>query len=113
MPATNLTDAVNALFSVAPADQWQPVIDRSGVALDLAFNLRFVAQDFPCYADCDQSTGVGTLDIFNFLRFQNSLVAGCRKANPETSLSSPSPRDHADRGVPCADHVVRWIVSST
>ena len=75
MPATNLTDAVNALFSVAPADQWQPVIDPSGVALDLAFNLRFVAQDFPCYADCDQS---GALDIFDFLCFQNGFVAGCR-----------------------------------
>ncbi|MCH7792606.1 MAG: hypothetical protein IID31_10045 [Planctomycetes bacterium] len=44
-------------------------------ALDLAFNLRYVAQEFPCYADCDQS---GALDIFDFLCFQNSLVAGCR-----------------------------------
>ncbi len=31
-----------------------------------------------CYADCDQSTGVGTLDIFDFLCFQNSFV----NANP-------------------------------
>jgi len=29
-----------------------------------------------CYADCDTSTGVGTLDIFDFLCFQNSFVAG-------------------------------------
>jgi ligand-binding sensor domain-containing protein len=29
-----------------------------------------------CYADCDQSTGAGTLDIFDFLCFQNSFVAG-------------------------------------
>jgi hypothetical protein len=29
-----------------------------------------------CYADCDQSTGTGTLDIFDFLCFQNSFVAG-------------------------------------
>ena len=28
------------------------------------------------YADCDTSTGVGTLDIFDFLCFQNSFVAG-------------------------------------
>ncbi len=28
-----------------------------------------------CYADCDPSTGVGVLDIFDFLCFQNSFVA--------------------------------------
>jgi uncharacterized membrane protein len=27
-----------------------------------------------CYADCDQSTGAGVLDIFDFLCFQNSFV---------------------------------------
>ena len=27
-----------------------------------------------CYADCDYSTGIGTLDIFDFLCFQNSFV---------------------------------------
>jgi Bacterial Ig domain len=31
-----------------------------------------------CFADCDKSTGVGTLDIFDFLCFQNQFVA----ANP-------------------------------
>jgi len=29
-----------------------------------------------CYADCDQSTGPGVLDVFDFLCFQNSFVAG-------------------------------------
>jgi hypothetical protein len=29
-----------------------------------------------CYPDCDQSTGVGVLDIFDFLCFQNSFVGG-------------------------------------
>ncbi len=29
-----------------------------------------------CYADCDPSTGVGRLDIFDFLCFQNAFVAG-------------------------------------
>jgi Laminin B (Domain IV) len=28
-----------------------------------------------CYADCDQSTGTGVLDIFDFLCFQNAFVA--------------------------------------
>jgi len=30
----------------------------------------------PCYADCDPSTGVGILDLFDFLCFQNSFVRG-------------------------------------
>ena len=29
-----------------------------------------------CYADCDQSTGNGVLDIFDFLCFQNDFVTG-------------------------------------
>ena len=29
-----------------------------------------------CYADCDTSTGAGTLDIFDFLCFQDSFVNG-------------------------------------
>ena len=29
-----------------------------------------------CYADCDQSTGIGVLDLFDFLCFQNSFVLG-------------------------------------
>ena len=32
--------------------------------------------DVTCYADCDQSTGIGTIDIFDFLCFQNSFVNG-------------------------------------
>ena len=28
----------------------------------------------PCYTDCDQSTGIGVLDLFDFLCFQNSFV---------------------------------------
>ena len=30
-----------------------------------------------CYADCDQSPGIGVLDIFDFLCFQNAFVSGC------------------------------------
>jgi subtilisin family serine protease len=33
-----------------------------------------LAQD--CYADCDSSTGLGTLDIFDFLCFQNRFATG-------------------------------------
>ncbi len=31
-----------------------------------------------CYAGCDQSTGVGVLDIFDFFCFGNAFQAGCR-----------------------------------
>ncbi len=36
----------------------------------------FVARFVPCYADLDTSTGAGTLDIFDFLAFQNGFVNG-------------------------------------
>ena len=36
-----------------------------------------LSPEAPCYADCDQSTGAGTLDIFDFLCFQGEFVAGC------------------------------------
>jgi Beta-propeller repeat len=39
-----------------------------------AFLARYFAAT--CYADCDQSTGFGALDIFDFLCFQNALVNG-------------------------------------
>jgi len=42
-----------------------------GGTINLAANGTLV-----CYADCDQSTGVGTLDIFDFLCFQSGFVAG-------------------------------------
>ena len=29
-----------------------------------------------CYADCETSTGLGTLDIFDFLCFQDNFIAG-------------------------------------
>jgi hypothetical protein len=31
---------------------------------------------FGCYADCDQSTGIGTLDIYDFLCFSEDFAAG-------------------------------------
>ncbi len=36
----------------------------------------FVEQPLTCYADCDTSTGAGTLDVFDFLCFQTSFVSG-------------------------------------
>jgi Bacterial Ig domain len=54
------------------------------VAIDLRFQNSSDGSDRPitilpgsgCYADCDASTGAGVLDIFDFLCFQNSFVAG-------------------------------------
>jgi hypothetical protein len=45
----------------------EPIEDR--------FRVR-VGTEFPCPADCDSSTGFNTLDIFDFLCFQNEFVAG-------------------------------------
>lgn len=39
-------------------------------------NPRGVCVPPPCYADCDQSTGPGVLDIFDFLCFQNRFNNG-------------------------------------
>jgi PQQ-like domain len=36
--------------------------------------MKFASLVDGCYADCDQSTGVGVLDVFDFLCFQNSFV---------------------------------------
>ena len=38
--------------------------------------IKFFEPDSSCYADCDTSTGVGVLDVFDFLCFQNSFVNG-------------------------------------
>jgi hypothetical protein len=44
-----------------------------GVGID---NIAIGATPAGCYPDCDTSTGVGVLDIFDFLCFQNAFVAG-------------------------------------
>ena len=38
-----------------------------------------------CYADCDQSTGVGVLDVFDYLCFANAFAAGDRYADCDCS----------------------------
>ena len=43
---------------------------RSGNGLSLLEACRL------CYPDCTQTTGLGVLDIFDFLCFQNSFVSG-------------------------------------
>jgi hypothetical protein len=35
----------------------------------------------PCYADCDTSTGIGHLDIFDFLCFQDAFATGSSYAD--------------------------------
>jgi hypothetical protein len=43
-------------------------------------NANFTVPTLPCYADCDLSTGVGVLDIFDFLCFQNDFVTAASYA---------------------------------
>jgi hypothetical protein len=50
------------------------------VSLDGMEQALLVARVQACYADCDQSTGAGILDIFDFLCFQDRFVAGSAKA---------------------------------
>jgi hypothetical protein len=40
------------------------------------FVSRVFTPDIKCYADCDQTTGNGVLDIFDFLCFGNAFAAG-------------------------------------
>jgi hypothetical protein len=56
-------------------------VDHNGLATELVAGNRFrhgsavidIVSD--CYADCDSSTGQGTLDIFDFLCFQERFVS--------------------------------------
>jgi hypothetical protein len=45
-----------------------------------ALQIRDYRDCLPCYADCDTSTGVGTLDVFDFLCFQDKFALGNRYA---------------------------------
>ena len=47
-------------------------VDAGGVAVENIARWRCKTS---CYADCDKSTGVGVLDIFDFLCFQDSFVS--------------------------------------
>ena len=63
------------LKRVDPATGNATLIGRSGVDYR---GMAFVNPGPPpCYPDCDTSTGVGVLDIFDFLCFDNAFNAGC------------------------------------
>ncbi len=61
--------AFRILNSSAPA--FAAVIEAGDLLVD-----NITAEGQACYPDCDTSTGVGTLDLFDFLCFQNSFVNG-------------------------------------
>ncbi|MCH7793252.1 MAG: hypothetical protein IID31_13350 [Planctomycetes bacterium] len=63
--------AVTETFAVAGAFG-HDVPNRPSIGAAYVFSVIGVC----CYADCDQSTGFGVLDIFDFLCFQNSFVLG-------------------------------------
>jgi hypothetical protein len=66
-------DVMTGEGSIAMSDNGRFVAFKA--RLDLSgFTGIFLMRLELCYADCDQSTGVGTLDIFDFLCFQNSFV---------------------------------------
>jgi hypothetical protein len=47
-----------------------------GGAFIMMDDLEYSEFDSACYPDCDTSTGVGVLDIFDFLCFQNRFASG-------------------------------------
>lgn len=51
---------------------------RSGAGANDSYfdDLELRLADFTCYADCDVSTGVGVLDVFDFLCFQDRFISG-------------------------------------
>jgi len=59
-----------------------------------AFVTRF--SDGSCYPDCDQSTGAGVLDIFDFLCFQNAFVSGDPYACDCNTATGPGVCDMLD-----------------
>jgi subtilisin family serine protease len=70
-----LIDAIGAFNQDCNANGVRDSVDiTSGTSKDL--NGNGVPDECECYADCDTSTGLGVLDIFDFLCFQNDFVAG-------------------------------------
>jgi hypothetical protein len=66
-----LTDEVQLRFVAEDAGQGSIV----EAALD-DFELKIIECGASCYPDCDQGSGVGVLDVFDFLCFQDAFVSG-------------------------------------
>jgi outer membrane protein assembly factor BamB len=62
------------VYQVDPATGSNRLVHTTGLASGLVAIVNVPAQ--VCYPDCDQSTGAGVLDIFDFLCFQDSFVSG-------------------------------------
>ena len=70
LPAVLIAAGCTSRGPLATSDADPQSIVESGLdAFDLS-----VLTCAPCYADCG---GSGTLDIFDFLCFQNAFVGGC------------------------------------
>lgn len=61
-------------FYVYLAQNWTPTVDLVATN-QFRHGSAFIEVTSECYADCDTSTGVGVLDIFDFLCFQNLFAA--------------------------------------
>ena len=69
------------------ANSRRPVIAAIGLAIIAAPATAQVTPGPLCYADCDRATGAGTLDIFDFLCFQDKFVSGDAYADCDGSQS--------------------------
>ncbi len=86
--ASDTKDTVECVFIMnPPAGEWTVEVFGDEVVFDTdfttpgtqaLFSLWITGATVPagCYADCDQNTGAGTLDIFDFLCFGNRFSTG-------------------------------------
>jgi hypothetical protein len=69
------------MFTLEQKDRALSTLANARIELDLNACSGVVV----CYPDCDQSTGVGVLDVFDFLCFQDSFVAGAPYSDCDNS----------------------------
>ncbi|MBN4052734.1 hypothetical protein JYU07_00465 [Roseiflexus sp. AH-315-K22] len=97
----SLTQATPAFEPVRElvAPRFQGKVCRFTIAVDntlLTVYVDDISFESTCYPDCDQSTGAGVLDIFDFLCFQNAFVSGDPYACDCNTATGPGVCDMLD-----------------
>jgi hypothetical protein len=75
-PNNNQAGFVGVLSDRADIKRVVYTVSGEGANQEFSGNQMDVVTGNPCYSDCDTTTGVGVLDIFDFLCFQNRFEAG-------------------------------------
>jgi hypothetical protein len=77
--------AANLVFSIGGAGNGWILPCTFGMSGDFVIRAIVEPVEQSCYADCDTSTGVGVLDVFDFLCFQDAFATGDPYADCDTS----------------------------